>query len=47
MHTDEYHKTAKQNVVLKKAQISYLVHTTRFWNNLHPARSRSNDWKTK
>jgi len=43
MYTDEYHKTTKQNVVLRKAQISYLVHTTRFSNNIHPARSKSND----
>jgi hypothetical protein len=27
--------------------MSNLVHTTRFWNNLHQVRSKSKDWKAK
>ena len=27
--------------------VSNLVHTTRFWNNLHQVRSKSKNWKTK
>jgi hypothetical protein len=34
-------------VVLIKSYISNLVHTTRFWNNLHQVRSILNDWKAK
>jgi len=26
--------------------MSNLVRTTRFWNNIHQVRSRSQDWKT-
>jgi len=30
-----------------KTLISNLVHTTRFWNNLHQLCSYSNDWSAK
>jgi len=30
-----------------KTDISNLVRTTRFWNNLHQVRSKSKDWKAK
>ena len=30
-----------------KTLISNLVHTMRFWNNLHQVRSKSKDWKVK
>ncbi len=30
-----------------KTQISSLVHTTRFWNNLHQVRLKSKGWSAK
>ena len=34
-------------ISIVKTQISYLVRTTRFWNNLHQVRSTSKDQKAK
>jgi hypothetical protein len=31
----------------KNVDISNLVRTTRFWNNLHQVRLKSKDWKAK
>jgi len=30
-----------------QTQISDVIHTVRFWNNLHHVGSTSKDWKTK
>jgi len=37
----------RNRFVFNKKQISNLVCTRRFWNNLHRVRSKSEDWKAK
>ena len=42
-----FHMSVKQLSSNIKTQISNLVFTTRFWNNLHQVRLKSIDWKSK